>query len=195
VQQVRAAAARCPGRPAGAAAGFLLVRALVGRGLLRLPGGFLGAWLLARSAPARRGFGAASAALRGAAARLRDLRGGAEPRATQRRRGPEVVEVKSPAELEAGVARGRPEPTYRDRADRSGPHMRREPGARTPRADRPALRTPGSEDVAPRAGFDAPDPGASVRASELGAVEPREGEPGGEDEVEPGAREPTGDGG
>ncbi|ABC83483.1 hypothetical protein [Anaeromyxobacter dehalogenans] len=215
VQQVRAAAARRPERPAGAAAGFLLARALFGRGLLRLPGGFLGAWLLARTAPARRGLGAASAALREAAARLRGLRGGGlrgggergdgergdgergdgERGAAPRRRGPEVVEVKSPAELEAGVARGRPEPTYRDRADRSGPHMRGGGVRRAPGAAGPALRSPRSDDVVPRAGFDAPDPGASVRTSELGAVDPREGEPAADDEVEPGAREPTGDGG
>ncbi|ACG74985.1 conserved hypothetical protein [Anaeromyxobacter sp. K] len=194
VQQARAAAARRPERPAGAAAGFLLVRALVGRGLLHIPGGLVGAWLLARTAPARRAFAATSGALRGAAARLRGLRGGA-PAAGHARREPEVVEVKSPAELEAGVARGRPEPTYRDRADRSGPHMRHGSVPRARRAPAPALHSPGSDDVAPRADFDAPDPGASVRTSELGAVEPREGEPAAEDEGEPGGREPTGDGG
>ena len=60
---------------------------------------------------------AAAAAVRrrasGAAARARS--GNAPSRASRR---PEVIEVKSPAELEPGVASASPEPTFAKRADR-----------------------------------------------------------------------------
>jgi hypothetical protein len=112
--------------------------------------------------------------------------GAASPSAAERASGsakirtrtPEVHEVKSPTELEPGVASASPEPLVPGRADRSGPH-RRGRGRTTRRASSPAsgeeqiLAPPTTDDVAPPE-FDAPPPGAEVRPAELGVVLPHE---------------------
>jgi hypothetical protein len=78
------------------AAGWLLVwRGATSRGLARVPTALAGAVLLGA---ARR--------------RRRPAAGGGRPR-----REPEVIEVKSPAELEPGIAAASPRPTFPDRVD------------------------------------------------------------------------------
>jgi hypothetical protein len=89
-------------RAAAVAAGVFLVW----RGLFARRGGGL--------APLLAGVYVLSRALASDARRVRG------PGPTRRRRTPEVVEVKSPSELEPGVASASPEPTFRDRVDR--PH-------------------------------------------------------------------------
>jgi hypothetical protein len=103
---------------------------------------------------------------------------------------PEVREVKSPAELEAGVAHGSPEPTFPDRVSRrasrrgdpgggaGGGRGQRAAATREP-GDDPPVEDPSLGEPMPRAGFDAPPPGAGVREHDLGAVP-------GPDELEPG---------
>jgi hypothetical protein len=94
-------AGRRPARPAAIAAGaFLVWRGLFGRGGLALA--LLGAYVLWRE-------------LGGGAGRRA---GAADP---ERRRSPEVVEVKSPAELEPGIVSASPTPTSPDRASRRDP--------------------------------------------------------------------------
>jgi hypothetical protein len=84
---------------AGMAGTFLILRGLAPRGLARLPTVLAGVLVL------RWALGPGSA------------RGGARPR-PRARRGPEVIEVKSPAELEPGIASARPDPTFANRVDR-----------------------------------------------------------------------------
>jgi hypothetical protein len=182
----------------GIAGGALIGRAVLGRGLLRIPAGLLGASLLVRAASqsegVRKGLRRTGEAAHEAAERLRVAResagaGGAsgEPRATSAS-SPEVREVKSPAELEEGIATGRPEPTYPGRADRSGPHMGGPAGSDRPRRaaepdDEGVLSAPSTDDVRREGGFDAPTPGASVREGDLGVVLPHEGAPPGGEET------------
>ncbi len=98
---------------AGAAGVFLLWRGVFGRSRGRMFAALAGAAIL------RRAFGARAEA-RG--------RSGVAVSATARR-SPEVVEVKSPAELEPGVASASPEPTFRKRVDRPrDPPLRGGPG-------------------------------------------------------------------
>jgi gas vesicle protein len=191
----------------GAAGGVLLARAIFGGGLMRIPAGMLGVSILAklasRSDSLQKGVSRGRDAARTAADRLREgaeaaqgaMRGdaGQQPGGEQARGGgsagarrqPEVREVKSPAELEPGIASGRPDPTYRDRVDRSGPHMGGRgggPGGYDAAAGGPAdlgedggFLAPGTDDVSRSTGFDAPEAGASVREGDLGVVIPREG--------------------
>jgi hypothetical protein len=92
-----------PVRAAAVAAGVFLVW----RGIFaRRGGGF--APLLAGIFILRRALGAGAGAWRAGGARDRP------------RRTPEVVEVKSPAELESGIVSASPRPTFPDRVDR--PH-------------------------------------------------------------------------
>ncbi|HEX9401556.1 MAG TPA: hypothetical protein VF912_15715 [Anaeromyxobacter sp.] len=105
---------------AAAAGGFLVWRAAFGRGLARLPTAVAGAALVRRAlgdrasgrAAARRGGGGRAGAA------------GAAP-------APEVVEVKSPAELEPGVRSASPQPTFANRVDR-GPRVEPEGGSPAP---------------------------------------------------------------
>jgi voltage-gated potassium channel Kch len=87
---------------AGAAGIFLLWRGIFGRG----PGGFF--LVLAGAAILRRVLGA------GGARRAR----AATAATASARRSPEVIEVKSPAELEPGVASASARPTFSNRVDR-----------------------------------------------------------------------------
>lgn len=100
---------------AGAAGAFLVWRALFGRGLARIPAGLAGLVVLSSVFPD---------VLRGRR-RVRAEQAAGEPRRT-----PEVIEVKSPAEMEQGIASATPTPTFPDRVDR-GPGV--EP---PPRGDR-----------------------------------------------------------
>jgi len=87
-------------RTAAAAAGvFLIWRGVFGRSRGRMFAALAGIAILRRAS--------------GVAARARP--GTAPSRASRR---PEVIEVKSPAELEPGVASGSPEPTFAKRVDR-----------------------------------------------------------------------------
>lgn len=85
---------------AGIAGAFLVWRGVFGRSRGRLVPLVAGALVLRRAFP------------HGALALRRALRGGARAR---RRRTPEVVEVKSPAELEPGMASASPAPTFSSR--------------------------------------------------------------------------------
>jgi hypothetical protein len=178
---------------AGAAGAFLVGRALLAGGRGRLPAGLAGATLLGKVL-SRAGGGAAWRARaasdrpRPAAprrARREDRAAGAEPsRAGAReaggwsaprgpRRVPEVVEVKSPAELEPGVVSASPDPLRPGRVDRRdlrGRASRSAPFTMRDDDDEDA----GFDDLAPHTGFSAPDEGASVREGDLGAVMPRE---------------------
>ncbi|BDG02630.1 hypothetical protein [Anaeromyxobacter oryzae] len=183
----------------GAAGGVLLARAIFGGGLLRIPAGIAGISVLARLASRsdslHRGVQRTRDVARSAADRLREQIEGAEGHERQHggggsgrqrggaRRQPEVREAKSPSELEPGVASGHPEPTYRDRADRSGPHMGRGRGdgggprgggydAAADVGEDGGFLAPGTDDVTPASEFDAPEPGASVREGELGSMRP-----------------------
>jgi hypothetical protein len=176
----------------GTAAAILVVRAAMGGGLLRVPMALAGATLLSRvagqSETLRRGVSRTRDAARSAADRLHDVgaaQGGErQPQGAGRRR-PEVREAKSPGELEPGVASGRPDPTFKDRVDRSGPHMGGGGGrgrggwqagaADEDRGGEAGLGAPGTDDVVGgRAGFDSPEPGAGVREEDLGVVAPRD---------------------
>jgi hypothetical protein len=87
---------------------------------------------------------------------------------------PEVVEVKSPAELEPGIAHGVPEPTFPDRVSRRRGGARQATSrGRSRRRPEPA-RDPDAPLTAqePRAGYVSPPPGAGVRGDELGATAP-----------------------
>lgn len=166
---------------AGAAGAFLVGRALLGRGLLRIPAGLVGASLLGRvlgdAGEARRASVREAAAF-AALARPWLVRGqgrAGEARARPRRV-PEVTEVKSPAELEPGIASGRPDPLRQGRVARRD--MKPKPPAGPPRAEA------GGEDasehdpvhVAPHEGFSAPPAGSGVREEDLGAALPHEDE-------------------
>ncbi len=94
---------------AAAAGGFLVWRGVFGRGLSRIPTALAGAVIL------RRALGRASPS------RASSPQAGGREAATGTRRTPEVVEVKSPAELEHGLASAAPAPTFSNRVDR-GPH-------------------------------------------------------------------------
>ena len=120
------------------AGGVLLARGLFGAGFLRVPFGLLGAATLMRAMGGterlRPVLEKAGEAARGAAERARSVarpegegeagpgdgageqRGGGAGGARGR---PEVREVKSPAELEPGIASASPEPTFASRVDRS----------------------------------------------------------------------------
>lgn len=188
----------------GTAATILMIRAAMGGGLLRVPMAIAGASLLSRvareSGGLKRGMSRTRDAARSAAGKLHalgaeaggggaELAGGGQPGGGAARRQPEVREVKSPGELDPGVASGRPEPTFRDRVDRGGPHMGGGGGGRgwDAAGDEGALAdaglaAPGTDDVVgSRAGFDAPEPGAGVREDELGVVAPREARSEGEE--------------
>ncbi len=167
---------------AGAAGAFLVARALFRGGLLRIPAGLAGASLLGRvlgdAGEARRADLREAAALVGRGARPSLLRGEGRAGAARSRprRVPQVQEVKSPAELEPGIASARPDPLRRGRVDRRDLHgsPTREGGDRDDE-DRPEH---GEElvHVAPHEGFSAPPAGAGVREQDLGAVLPHEDE-------------------
>lgn len=115
VEKSRAGAGPGGWRPArlaaGLAAGFLLWRALFGRGLARIPAALAGLVILQAAFPeAARRLGTAGRASGGGA---------------REGRHPEVVEAKSPAELERGIAAGSPAESGGDRG--------RSPGQSPPR--------------------------------------------------------------
>jgi len=103
---------------AAAAGGFLVWRAAFGRGLARLPTAVAGAALV-RRALGRRSPGRAA------------HREGGHAEAARTPAQPEVIEVKSPAELEPGVRSASPEPTFSNRVDR-GPRVESEGGSAAP---------------------------------------------------------------
>lgn len=166
---------------AGAAGAFLVARAFFRGGLLRIPAGLAGASLLRRvlddAGQARRTDARESAALAGLGSRPSLVRGeGRAGEARSRpRRVPQVREVKSPAELEPGIASARPDPLRRGRVDRSDLRSRPPAGAEEGGGDE---LEHGEEivHVAPHEGFSAPPPGAGVREEDLGAVLPHEDE-------------------
>lgn len=143
----------------GVAGGALIGRAVLGRGVLRIPAGLLGASILARAVSGspglRRGMRRAEEAAHDAAERLRGREeagaGASEPRPPR----PEVREGKSPAELEQGTATSRPEQAFaglgagepRILGPDGEPATQRAPVARTePIAGAPARREPGEDD-------------------------------------------------
>ena len=170
-------------------------RALLGRRLLGIPALLAGA-ALARGAVQ----GSLSRRARGAHARSRPSRAHRraqretareEKHEREQRRDraahtgawhpePDVREVKSPAELEPGIAHATPEPTFPDRVSRrarpsrasddkqGGAGPRRTPRAKDPDPDLPV--DPSAAEPVPRAGFVAPDAGAGVHDGDLGAV-------------------------
>ena len=142
---------------AGAAGAFLVGRALLGGGFLRIP----------RASRARRYSGAssgtrarrASGRTRGTPRRSRrgDARRSSAGRARRHRAHPgrsastQVREVKSPAELEPGIASARPDPLRRGRVDRSD--LRGERGERgSARRPTTARARRGGRHVAPHEG-------------------------------------------
>lgn len=176
----------------GVAGGALIGRAVLGKGLLRIPFGLLGASILARAASEspgfREGLRRTGEAARQTGEKLRPEREARKPGAGAGPR-PEVREVKSPGELEQGIATGRPDPTYAGRADRSGPHMGGGAAGRSRRADEARedegiLSAPTTDDVRREGGLDAPAPGASVREGDLGVTLPHEGAAGFEEDDE-----------
>jgi hypothetical protein len=90
---------------------------------------------------------------------------------------PDVREVKSPAELEPGIAHATPEPTFPDRVSRragasgarEGAGRKRKPRAKVRDPDLP-VEDPSAAEPEQRAGFLAPDAGAGVHDRDLGAV-------------------------
>jgi hypothetical protein len=91
---------------AAAAGGFLVWRGAFGRGLARIPTALAGAAIL------RRALGRASPS------RASSRQAGGREAATGRQRTPEVLEVKSPAEVDPGLAPAAPAPTFSNRVDR-----------------------------------------------------------------------------
>jgi hypothetical protein len=161
---------------AGAVGAALAARALLGSGATGILAGVAGAAVLGKTigdyGPARRG---ARRVAREAGARTH--REGEERAEREEHRGawhpgPEVREVKSPAELERGVASASPKPTFASRVDR-GERDRSNGGRRGRKAvedeDRPT--TTGSDDVSPREGYLAPPAGSGVTEADLGTVE------------------------
>ncbi len=157
---------------AGAAGAFLVGRALLRGGLGRIPAGLVGASLLGRvlgdAGESRRADAREEAALAG---RGRTTPAGAQARS---RRAPEVHEVKSPAELEPGLASARPDPLRPGRVDRPDLHAQAgrsgEGGAAEDVAEHELVH------VAPHEGFSAPPKDAHVREEDLGAALPHEDE-------------------
>lgn len=175
---------------------FLAARALVGRGGGRIPAGIAGAALLGKV------MGGSGTVRREARRVARDLSAAAS-RETERReereahRGawhpePEVREVKSPAELEPGVASASPGPTFESRVSRREKERRRTrskgwDAAAGAEANAPA---PGTEDVTSRGDYVAPAEGEGVRERDLGATSPVQGGEGEADAERKGAQEP-----
>jgi hypothetical protein len=175
------------------AGGALLVgRALFGKGFVRLPAGLFGAALVRRAMAhagavtedGRRLARAASAA----ANRAREARGERQAHSGGWHPEPEVREVKSPAELEPGIASASPRPTFSNRVDRGGHDGERggnggrRPGGGEGRGGGGGggggwtasgeQGIPGSGDVTPGASYLAPDAGTGVREADLGAMSP-----------------------
>jgi hypothetical protein len=183
---------------AGAAASVFVARALFGRSLLRIPAGVAAAALfgnlLGESAPAQREGRRLARAASAAASRERDSRRDREQHQGAWHPEPEVREVKSPAELEKGIASASPEPTFANRADRGGERSSGAGPGWSATGEARAVRAAGTEDVAPRAGYVAPEPGAAVRDAELGSTSPPASEGDDDDrEGEASARRPPGD--
>ncbi len=181
---------------AGAAGAFLAMRALFGKGLARIPAGIAGAALLGKvmgDSPgvprdvrrvARRASAAASRATEGRR-EGEAHRGAWHPE-------PEVREVKSPAELEPGVASASPEPTFPSRVSRRGRGRRsqRGEGWNASAGAEGSAPAPGTQEVEARGDYLSPPEGAGVREGDLGATaspddegsageaEPTEGSPG-----------------
>jgi hypothetical protein len=188
---------------AGAAGVFLVGRALAARGLGRIPAGLFGATLLrsvigdanaARADAARLALelrevaahaartaerAQAAAKPREGAQRAEVDAGPGEARVAAKppvvRRVPEVREVKSPSELEPGVASASPDPLRPGRVDRRDLRGR-PPARRAPPSDAPGEDTP-DEHVSPHSRFIAPESGAGVREADLGTTLPRDEEP------------------
>jgi hypothetical protein len=192
-------AALPPGSPAyrlvaGAAGVFLVARALVVRGLGRIPTGLFGLALLrtvahdgdaARQDAARLARELRAVAVRAAAAEERRRRagapherGGAEAGGVTAhppvRRVLEVKKVRSPMELEPGVASASPDPLLPGRVDRKDLRARR-PARPPPDADVEG-EDAADERIATHASFNAPDAGAPVREADLGATLPHDEE-------------------
>lgn len=162
---------------AGVAGAFLAARALLGRGFGRIPAGIAGAALLGEvmggssSVPreARRVARRASAVASRAAERRQEgeaHRGAWHPE-------PEVREVKSPAELEPGVASDSPEPTVPSASRRARtPRTERGGGWKASAGTEANAPVPGSEeeDVVSRGDDISPPVGAGVSERDLGAV-------------------------
>jgi hypothetical protein len=106
---------------AGSAGAVLAARALLARGAGRIPAGIAGAALLGKvmgdTGPVRRERRVARDASL-AATRETERRTEGEAHRGAWHPEPEVREVKSPAELEPGVASASPRPTFRNRVDR-----------------------------------------------------------------------------
>lgn len=177
----------------------LASKPLFGRSLLRLPAAVAAAALIgamrrprrADRSRSRTGTGQRARAASRAANRAREEARKRLAHAGGRHPEPEVIEVKSPAELERGIASATPRPTFPSRVDR-GRHAA--PGERAPvragaggeeggasgrrswaaEAERAGS---GSGEVSPHSGYLAPDAGAGVREEDLGTVEGPDAEP------------------
>jgi hypothetical protein len=182
---------------AGSVGAFLAARALFGRSAGRIPAGIAGAALLGKI------MGGPGTVRREARRVARDASAAASRETERRKEGeahrgawhpePEVREVKSPAELERGVASASPEPTFESRVSRRGKERarKRSKGLDAAAGAEASAPAPGSEDVTSRGDYLAPDEGAGVREGDLGTTRAVE-ESSGESEAEGGAAERKG---
>jgi hypothetical protein len=162
---------------AGAAGAALAARALLGRGMVRILAGVAGAAILGKTigdnGPARRGARRLARTAAVLAHRASEERAEREEHRGAWHPGPEVREVKSPAELEPGVVSASPKPAFPSRVDR-GERAPSSGGGRDWKAAgdeaRAARAGAGSEDVSPRGTYVAPTAGSEVRESDLGTV-------------------------
>jgi hypothetical protein len=160
---------------AGAAGAVLAARALLGSGASGILAGVAGAAVLGKTigdyGPARRGVRRLAREAGELAQRASEDRAEREEHRGGWHPGPEVREVKSPAELEPGVASASPEPTSPSRVDR-GERDRSNGGRRDWKAagDETRPASAGSEDVSPRSTYVAPPAGSAVTESDLGSV-------------------------
>jgi hypothetical protein len=161
---------------AGVAGAFLAVRALFGRGLGRIPAGIAGAALLGKvmggsatlPREVRRVARKASAAASRAAAEQR-REGEAHSGAWHPE--PEVREVKSPAELEPGVASAAPASPEGGGGRRGrGRRGRRDEGWNASAGAEANAPNPGSQEVKARGDDVSPPEGAGVREADLGTT-------------------------
>jgi osmotically-inducible protein OsmY len=161
---------------AGAAGAVLAARALLGSGATGILAGVAGAAILGKTigdyGPARRGARRVARETGARAHREGEERAEREEHRGAWHPGPEVREVKSPAELEPGVASASPTPTFPSRVDRGERDRsnRGKPGWKGAAEDEAPPAGTGSEDVSPRTGYVAPPAGSEVREADLGSV-------------------------
>ncbi len=160
---------------AGVAGAFLAARALFGRGLGRIPTGIAGAALLGKvmggSATLPREVRRVARKASAAASRAAEQRREGEAHSGAWHPEPEVREVKSPAELEAGVASAAPASTEGRGARRGrGRRTRQDKGQNASSGAEANAPNPGSQEVQARGDDVSPPEGARVREADLGTT-------------------------